>query len=152
MFFTEVSPRLDRTNSDSRHAYQLDAPQLKGGQLTIKCNKFKPIYVKNFDKIPQSVYVQKGEAYRKGSNRRFQKVFFQFLFVIKTHNPTIHKFILCTYFRVTIDVYSVQVVFHRINNDENVPKFCVDNSTSEISGMFRPDDVDFVVTEVPQLK
>ena len=43
------------------------------------------------------------------------------------------------------------MVLHGVDDNEHVSKLSGDDASAVVSGMFRPHDVDLVVTQVPQL-
>lgn len=54
--------------------------------------------------------------------------------------------------RLARDLYAVQLVLQRINDDQNVAELRRDDVSAIIAPVLRPDYVDFVVAEVPGLQ
>lgn len=44
------------------------------------------------------------------------------------------------------------MVLHRVYDNQHIPKFSRDDPSAVVSGMFRPNDVDFVVAQVSELE
>lgn len=44
------------------------------------------------------------------------------------------------------------MVLHGVDDDQHVSEFSGDNPSTVVSGMFRPNDVDFIIAQVSKLK
>lgn len=52
---------------------------------------------------------------------------------------------------MSVDLYAIKIIIERVDNNHDVTKFRIDDTTSEVPVVIRPYDMNLIVAQVTQL-